>query len=129
MKLRDEHAYTEYNHLEITSSTPFFSLLPYKFWSFVALDSTWSSFFLPSRSLILNLMYICYFRSPICYFRSCSSPLSLLSNAIGLNQFGFFKKYLYPISHNALIMDFFSRSHLYGIPHVIVSSFGFEIDR
>ena len=55
--------------------------------------------------------------------------MSLLSNATGLTQFGFFKRELYPISHNALIMDCFSRVHLYGMPCVIVSSFGSEIDR
>ena len=50
-------------------------------------------------------------------------------SVIGLTQFGFFNKYLCPISHNALIMDYFSRAHLYGVPRVIVSSFGSEIDR
>ena len=60
---------------------------------------------------------------------SFSSPLSLLSNSTGLNQFGFFKRELYPISHNALIMDCFVRENLYDMPRVIVSSFSYEIDR
>ena len=47
----------------------------------------------------------------------------------GLTQFGFLKRYLYPISHNALIMDCFSRAHLYDVPRVTVSSFISEIDR
>ena len=55
--------------------------------------------------------------------------MSLLSNAIVLNQFGFFKGYLCSISHNALIMDFFRRVHLYGMPGVTVYSFGSKIDR
>ena len=90
---------------------------------------TWSSFFLPSRSSILNLVYLCHFISSISDFWSCSSPLSLLSNAIGLTQFGFFKKELCLISHNSLIMDCFSRAHLYSVPCVTVSSFGSEIYR
>ena len=75
------------------------------------------------------MVYLCYFRSSISDFRSCSIPLSRLSNATGLTQFGFFKRELYPISHNALIMDCFSRAHLYGVPRVTVSLFGSEIDR
>ena len=55
--------------------------------------------------------------------------MSLLSNSTGLTQFGFFKRELCPISHNALIMDCFSRAHLYGMQRVAVSSFGSEIDR
>ena len=87
------------------------------------------AFSLPSRSSILNLVYLCYLRSPISDFRYCSSILSLLSNAMVLTQFGFFKRELYPISHNALIMDCFSRANLYGVPRVTVSSFSSEIDR
>ena len=41
----------------------------------------------------------------------------------------FFKRELYPISHTALIMDCFSRSHLYGVPRVTVSSFASKLDR
>ena len=74
-------------------------------------------------------MYLCYFRSSISYFWYCSSHLSLLSNATGLTQFGFFKRELYPISHTTLFMDCFRRLHLYGIPRVTVSSFASEIDR
>ena len=103
----------------LPSTSPCFAFFPLKVWSFAALDNTWSRFFLPSRSLILNLVNLSYFRSPICDFRSCSIPLSLLSNATGLTQFGFFKGELCPISHNALIMDCFRRAHLYGMPRVI----------
>ena len=55
--------------------------------------------------------------------------MSLLSNAIRMTQFRFFKGELCPISHNALIMDCFKSAHLYGMPHVTISSFGYEIDR
>ena len=55
--------------------------------------------------------------------------MRLLSNATGLTQFGFFKRELYPISHNALIKYYFRRAHLYGVARVIVSSFVSEIDR
>ena len=55
--------------------------------------------------------------------------MNLISNAIGLTQFGFFKGDLCPISHNALIMDCFSRANLYVMPHVTVSSFGLKIDK
>ena len=87
------------------------------------------AFSLPSRSSILNLVYLCYFRSSISDFWSCSSPLSYLSNSIGLTEFGFFKRELYPISHTALIMDCFIKAHLYDMPRVTVSSFGSKIDR
>ena len=86
------------------------------------------AFSLPSRSSILNLVYLCYFRSPISDFSSYSIALSHLSNSTSLTQFGFFKGDLYAISHNALIMVYFSRANLYDIPHVNVSSFGSEID-
>ena len=77
----------------------------------------------------MNLMYLCHFRSLISDFWFCSIPLSNLSNATGLTQFGFFKKELCPISHNALSMDSFSRAHLYDMPRVTVYSSGSEIDR
>ena len=109
-------------------AAPCFAFLPKKVWFFATLDNTWSSFFLPSRSLILNLVYLCYFKSPIYDFHSYSILLNPLSNAIGLTQFGFFKRELCPISHNALIMDCFSRVHLYSVPPIIVSSFSSEID-
>ena len=79
------------------------------------------AFFLPSRSLILNLVYLSYFRSSIYDFWLCRSTLSLLSHAIGLIQFGFFKGDLCPISHNDLIMDCFSRANFYGVPCVTIS--------
>ena len=93
------------------------------------LTTHYLAFSLPSKSLILNLVYLYYFISSIYDFQSSSSPLSFLSNAIGLTQFGFFKGELYPISHNALIMDCFSRAHLYDMPRVTVSSFVSKIDR
>ena len=46
-----------------------------------------------------------------------------------LTQFWFFKRELYAISHNALIMDSFSKAHLYGVPCVTISSFGSKIYR
>ena len=76
------------------------------------------TFFLILRSLMLKLMYLCNLRSPRFYLQYFSSPLNLLSNAIGLTWFGFFKAKLCPISHNGLIMDCFSRVNLYGLPHV-----------
>ena len=113
----------------LPSATPCFALLPQKVRSFVALDNTRSSFFFPSRISILNLVYLRYFRFSICDFRFCSINMSLLSNATGLIQFGFFKRELCPISHSALIMDCFNIANLYRMPRVIVSSFGYEIDR
>ena len=113
----------------LPSVAPWFSFLSWKFWSLAALDNTWSSFFLPSRSSILNLVYLYYFRSSIYDFWSCSSPLSRLSNATVLTQFGFFNRDLYPISHNALIMDCFSRAHLYDMPCVNISSFVSKLDK
>ena len=55
-------------------------------------------------------------------------PLKPFSNAIGLTWFGFFKAKLCPISHDDLIMDWFSRANLYNLPRIIGSSFGSEID-
>jgi len=103
----------------LPSTTPFFDFLLEKLWSFATLENTRSSFFLPSRSSILNLVYLCYFKSPISNFSSYSSLLNPISNATGLTQFGFFKRELCPISHNALIMDCFSRANLSGMPRVI----------
>ena len=74
-------------------------------------------------------MYLCYFRSSISDFQSCSSPLCRLSNSTVLTQFGFFKWDLYPISHNALIMNCFSRAQLYDLPRVTIYSFGSKICR
>ena len=94
-----------------------------------ALDNTWSRFFFPSRISILNLVYLCYFNSQICDFWFYSITLILLSNSIGLIQFRFFKGELYPISHNDLIMHWFSRANLCGVPLVIVYSFGSKNNR
>ena len=87
------------------------------------------TFFLLLRSLILKLNYLCVFQSLITEIWSWSSPLNPLSNATGLTWFGFFKTKLCPISHNNLIMDWFSRANLYDLPRVLVSSFGSEIYR
>ena len=85
------------------------------------------TFFFRLRSSILKLMYLCIFQSPIFYLSCFSSPPNLLSNSIGLTWFWFFNTKLFTISHNDLIMDWFSRSNLYSVPHVIVSSFSSEI--
>ena len=113
----------------LPSAAPWFSCCPRNSGPLQPLTTHVLDFSLPSRSSILNLVYLCYFRLPICDFHPYSSPLSLLSNATGLTQFGFFKGELYPISHTALIMDCFSRAHLYGMPRVIISSFASKIDR
>ena len=49
-------------------------------------------------------------------------------NATGLTWFGFSKTKLCPISHNDLIIYWFSTSNLYELPRVTVSSFSSEID-
>ena len=54
--------------------------------------------------------------------------MNSLLNAIGLTWFGFSKTKLCPISHNDLIMDWFSRANLYDLPRVTVSSFTSKID-
>ena len=77
----------------------------------------------------MKLNYLCDFRSLISEIWSWGSPLNPLSNAIGLTWFGFFKENLCPISHNDLIMDWFSRENLYDLPCVIIFSFGSKIYR
>ena len=54
--------------------------------------------------------------------------MNSLLKAIGLTWVGFSKTKLCPISHNDLIMDWFSRANLYNFPRVTVSSFASEID-
>ena len=103
-----------------------FLFFPINYGPFQPLTTHDLAFSLPSWSSILNLVYLCYFKSSIFDFWSFIIPLSLLSNAIGLTQFRFFKGELYPISHNALIMDYFNREKLYGVPRATVSSFCFE---
>ena len=79
------------------------------------------------RSSILKLNYLCNWKYSISQIPPCSSPLKLLSNATGLTWFGFSKTKLCPISHNDLIMDWFSRANLYDFPRVTVLSFDSKI--
>ena len=80
------------------------------------------------RSSILKLYYLCDCGSSISKIQHWSSPLNSLLNSIGLTWFGFSKTKLCPISHNYLIMDWFSRANLYDLPRVTVLSFVSEID-
>ena len=86
------------------------------------------TFFFPLRSSILKLNYICDFRSSIFDTQHWSSPLNSILNAIGLTWFWFSKTKLCPISHNDLIMDWFSIANLYDLPRVTVPSFVSEMD-
>ena len=80
------------------------------------------------RSSILKLYYLCYFKFSISEIQHWSSPLNFLLNATGLTWFGFSKTNLCPISHNDLILDWFSRANLYDLPRVTVLSFVSKID-
>ena len=80
------------------------------------------------RSSILNFSYLYNFRSSISKLQPCSIPLKLLSNGTSLTWFWCSKTKLCPISHNDLILDWFSRANLYDLPRVTVSSFVSEID-
>jgi len=80
------------------------------------------------RRSILKLNYLCNWKSSISEIQPCSSPLKLLSNATGMTWFWFSKTKLCPISHNDLILDWFSRANLYDLPCVTVLSFVFIID-
>ena len=91
-------------------------------------EKKYTPFFLILRSSILKLIYHCDFRSLISKIWPWGIPLNPLSNSTGLIWFGFFKEKLCPISHNDLIMDWFSRENFYDLPRVTVSSFGSEID-
>lgn len=72
----------------------------------------------------MNLLYLCDFRSPGFEILSYGSPLSPISKPIGLIKIGFFKKELFSISHDDLIIDWFSRDKLYKVPCFIVATFG-----
>ena len=86
------------------------------------------TFFLLLRISILKLDYLCDCGSSISEIFHWGSLLNYLSNATGLTWFGFSKAKLCPISHNDLIMDWFSRVNLYDLPRVMFSCFGSEID-
>ena len=86
------------------------------------------TFFFLLRSSILKLDYLCDCSSSISEFQYQCNPLNYLSNATGLTWFGFSKKKLCPISHNDLILDWFSRENLYDLQRVTVLSFVSEID-
>ena len=86
------------------------------------------TFFLLLRNSILKLDYLYDCITSIFEFQYQHSPLNYLSNSTGLTWFGFSKTKLCPISHNHLIMDWFSRANLYDLPRVTVSSFVSEID-
>ena len=85
------------------------------------------TFFLLLRSSILKLDYLYDCSTSIFEFRYRRSPLNSLLNAIGLTWFWFSKEKLCTISHNDLMMDWFSRAKLHDVPNVIVSSFGYKI--
>ena len=70
------------------------------------------------------MLYPCNFGSPRSEISSYGSPLSPLSNPIGLVKIGFFMKELYPISHDGLIIARFSRENLYEVPRVTIVTFG-----
>ena len=57
-------------------------------------------------------------------FHLGDSPYSPLSNPIGIIRIGFFKKYLVPMSHDDLIIDWFSTANVYEFPHVTIVTFG-----
>ena len=80
------------------------------------------------RSSILNLLYLCNFRSSRSEILACDSPLSPISNLIDLIEILFCKKELYPISHDDLSISWLSRANLYEVPHVTVSTFKPEND-
>jgi len=82
------------------------------------------TFFFLFRSSILNLLYLYNFGYPGSEIASYCIPKSLLYNSTSLTNIGFFKKKLCPISHNDLIIDWFSRANLYGVPSVIILTFG-----
>ena len=85
-------------------------------------------FFLPSRSSILNILYLCNYGSPGSSISSCVIPLSPISNPMGLINIGLFKKGLCPVSHDDLIIDWFSRANLYDVTRVTVSTIGYGTD-
>jgi len=84
------------------------------------------SLFLDFKSLILKRLWICNFRSPISEIWFGSNPLSPLSNPEILIKIGFYKEALCQISHDDLIIDWFSRANLYEVSRVTVSTLGPE---
>ena len=93
-----------------------------------AILKTNTHLFLAFCSSILKLLYLCNFGSPRSEILSYGSPLSLFSNPTIQTEIRFFKKGLCPISHDDLIIDWFSRVNLYEVPCVTVSTLGPEID-
>ena len=59
---------------------------------------------------------------------SYSIPLSPISNPASLIKIGFCKEELCQISHDNLIIDWFTRENLYEVSHVTVSILGPETD-
>ena len=96
---------------------------------YAILKTNYTPFFLLLRSSILKLDYLYDCSHSISKIWHWGSLLNYLSNATGLTWFGFSKAKLCPISHNDLIMDWFSRANLYDLPRVTVLYFSFEIDR
>lgn len=86
------------------------------------------TFFLLFRSSILKLLYLCDFGSPRYEILSYGSPISLISKPVSQTDIGFYKKELFPISHDELIIDWFRRENLYGVPRVTVSTFFPQFD-
>ena len=72
----------------------------------------------------MPLMYLYNFRSSSSKIATYNSPLCPLSNATSLIKIGFSKEELCQISHNDLIIDYFSRANLYNVPRVHVLIFG-----
>ena len=95
---------------------------------FMQFEKTNKHLLLALRSSILKLYYLCDCRSSLSRIYNWSSPLNSVLNATGLTWFGFPKTKLCPISHNDLILDWFSRANLYDLPRVTVLSFVSEID-
>jgi len=89
---------------------------------------TLHTFFSLCRSSILNLLYLYNFRSPRSEISSCGSPLSPLSNPRSLIKIGFSKEDLCQISHDDLIIEWFSRANLYEVPRVTISTWGPKTD-
>ena len=85
-------------------------------------------FFSLCRSLILNLMYFCNFQSPRFEIASCSNPLRNISKPMSLIKIGFSNEELCQISHDRLIIDWFSSTSLYEVTRVTVLTLGSKTD-
>jgi len=72
------------------------------------------------------MFYLYNFRSLGSQISCCGSPFSPLSKPTGLINIWFCKKELCPISHDDLIIDWFSRANLYEMPHATITTFGPE---